>query len=279
LTAATDHQPKATGLKRLRSARGYVFDMDGVLYRGSSPLPGAAELFAALELRSIQYRLATNNSTSTPAQYVAKLARMGLEVPEEWIVTSGVATRDYLISKFPAGSPVLVIGEPALSEQLFIDHQFVKSNGSTWPPAAVVAGLDRQFNYAKLSEASTAIRSGAAFVATNADVTLPTEHGLEPGGGSIVAAIAAASGITPTIVGKPETLLFQMACVDMALQPEQVVSVGDRLDTDIVAGSRAGTLTVLVLTGVSTRAEIARAAMQPDLVFSDLPALLQSLSD
>ncbi len=262
---------------RLNAAKAWIFDMDGVLYRGNAPLPGAIDLFATLQLRNIPFRLATNNSTLTPEQYVKKLDKMDLEVPDEWIVTSGVATREYLLSRFPKGSPIFVVGEPALFEQLFLTDELIQANGTRLQAAAVVAGLDRKFTYDKLSEAHNQIQNGAAFVATNSDVTLPTEHGLEPGCGSIIAAIAASTGVKPAIVGKPETLLFDMISRQLDVRPSDIVSVGDRLDTDIVAGSRAGTLAILVLTGVSTREDIAHAEARPDLVFTDLNAVLAAI--
>lgn len=269
--------PLSPAIERLNAAKAWIFDMDGVLYRGNAPLPGAIDLFATLQLRSIPFRLATNNSTLTPDQYVKKLEKMDLEVPAEWIVTSGVATREYLLNRFPKGSPIYVVGEPALFEQLFSTDDLVQANGADLQAAAVVAGLDRKFTYDKLSEAHTQIQRGAAFIATNSDVTLPTEHGLEPGCGSIIAAIAASTGVTPAIVGKPETMMFDMISRHLDLRPSDIVSVGDRLDTDIVAGSRAGTLALLVLTGVSTRADIAHAEARPDLVFTDLNAVLSAI--
>jgi 4-nitrophenyl phosphatase len=274
-TVHTDVQPPA--IRRLNDAKAWIFDMDGVLYRGNAPLPGAIDLFATLQLRSIPFRLATNNSTMTPAQYVKKLARMDLDVPEEWIVTSGVATREYLLSRFPKGSAIYVVGEQALFDQLFMTDDLVQANGTDLQAAAVVAGLDREFTYAKLSEAHEQILGGAAFVATNSDVTLPTERGLEPGCGSLIAAIQASAGIVPAVVGKPETLMFDTICKQLDVVPSDVVSVGDRLDTDIVAGSRAGTLALLVLTGVSTREDIAKAEARPDLVFTDLNAVLSAI--
>ena len=272
--------PQATSaptLDRLASAKAWIFDMDGVLYRGSAPLPGATDLFATLQLRSIPFRLATNNSTMTPAQYVKKLAKMDLDIPEEWIVTSGVATRDYVLSRFPKGSVIYVVGEPALFEQLFQTDDLIQANGTNLQAAAVVAGLDRKFTYDKLSEAHRQILGGAAFIATNSDVTLPTEHGLEPGCGALIAAIQASTGKAPAFVGKPETLMFDSICRQLDVLPSDVVSVGDRLDTDIVAGSRAGTLAILVLTGVSTREDIATAEARPDLVFTDLNAVLSAI--
>lgn len=262
---------------RLRSAKAYIFDMDGVLYRGLAPLPGAIELFAALELRGIDYRLATNNSTMTPHQYVEKLAAMGIEVDDSVVVTSGGATRQYLEHSLPRNSSVLVVGETALSAQLFLNGHLQPASEGDADIAAVVVGLDREFTYSKLAAANQAIRAGARFVATNSDVTLPTEAGLVPGCGSIVAAIAASTSRVPEVVGKPESHLFDIACELMHVIPSDTVAIGDRLDTDIVAANRLGALSVLVLTGVSTRDEIASFPNKPDLVFTDLNAILDAI--
>ncbi len=274
---ASPGEASSPAIDRLGNAKAWIFDMDGVLYRGNAPLPGAVDLFATLQLRSIPYRLATNNSTMTPVQYVEKLAKMDLDVPEEWIVTSGVASRQYLLNRFPRGSAIYVVGERALYDQLFQDDALVQANGTDVQAAAVVVGLDREFTYAKLSEAHDQITNGAAFIATNSDVTLPVEGGLAPGCGSLIAAIQASTGVTPAVVGKPETSMFDTICKQLDVLPSDVVSVGDRLDTDIVAGSRAGTLALLVLTGVSTRDDIASAEARPDLVFTDLNAVLSAI--
>ncbi|MGD9714630.1 MAG: HAD-IIA family hydrolase [Thermomicrobiales bacterium] len=276
MTVATD--VARTNLLRLRSARAYIFDMDGVLYRGNAPLPGVAELFAALQLRGIPYRLATNNSTLTPHQYVEKLAGMGIAITADHIVTSGTATRKYLENRFPLGSKVYVIGEPALSHQLFVSNHLMAAAHGEGPVTAVVVGLDREFTYAKLYAANAAIRNGAAFIATNADVTLPTEVGLVPGCGSIVAAIAASAGQQPDIVGKPGGLLFEIASEHMGVSISDTVAIGDRLDTDIVAANTAGALSLMVLTGVSTRDDIAAFPEKPDLVFTDLNAVLDAIA-
>jgi len=268
----------ADAWRRLRAARGFVFDMDGVLYRGDEPLGGVAEAFAALEIRGRRFMLATNNSMSTPASYVKKLARMGLDVPAEAILTSALATRDYLIETLPAGAGVFVVGMPALREQLFADAPYHPVQYGEEQPAAVVVGLDLTFDYAKLKTAAGAIRGGARFVATNADATLPTEAGLVPGAGSIVAAISVASGQQPEVIGKPGTPLLDASLHRMGVAPTEAVMIGDRLDTDIVAGHRAGMLTVLVLTGVSTRDDLATAPVLPDLVLSDLTALVEALA-
>lgn len=277
---SSDDSPPAGqvyGWGRLRAARGFVFDMDGVLYRGDEPLAGVADAFAALEVRGRRFMLATNNSMSTPASYVQKLAKMGLTVPAEAILTSALATRDYLIETLPADAGVFVVGMPALREQLFEAAPYHPVQFGEENPAAVVVGLDLTFDYAKLKTAAAAIRAGARFVATNADATLPTEAGLVPGAGSIVAAISTATGRAPEVIGKPGTPLIDASLARMGVAPEEAVMIGDRLDTDILAGQRAGLLTVLVLTGVSTREEIPLSPVRPDLVLSDLTALVDAL--
>jgi 4-nitrophenyl phosphatase len=262
---------------RLRSARAFVFDMDGVLYRGNTPLAGVSDLLNALALRERSYMLATNNSTATAAEYVKKLASMGIHVPAEAILTSAMATRDYLVETLPPGAGIYVIGMPALREEIFGHTTFHPVQYGEETPDAVVMGLDTTFTYEKLALANAAIRAGARFIATNVDATLPTETGLMPGCGSLVAAVAAASGQPPTVIGKPESLILEMALERMGVPAAEAVMVGDRLDTDVVAGRRAGMLTVLVLTGVSTRNEVPAAPVLPDLVFSDLSALLEAL--
>jgi 4-nitrophenyl phosphatase len=251
--------------------------MDGVLYRGGHKLPGINDLFNALQLRERTIILATNNSMATPATYVERLAAMGIDVTEANILTSGSATAAYLKEVLPSGSGVYVIGMPALRDLIFADGQFQPVQFGEEPVAAVVAGLDLHFSYDKLRLAASAIRAGARFIATNSDATLPTEDGLQPGAGSIIAAIAVASGTQPVVVGKPEPLMVHEALRLFALDAKETVMVGDRLDTDIIAGNRAGTLTALVLTGVSTRDDLAESEILPDLVFSDLPAMLEAL--
>ena len=263
--------------QRLRDARAFVFDMDGVLYRGASLLPGVNDLLDALELRERRYIFATNNSMASPTEYVAKLAKMGVAVPAEAILTAGTATRDYLVERLPPDSAIFVIGMPALHEQIFGDTGFRPVTSEEDHPAAVVVGLDITYTYDKMKAANAAIRAGATFIATNADATLPTEAGLVPGAGSILAGIITASGRQPTIVGKPEPLILEQALERLGVTAADSVMIGDRLDSDIVAGNRAGMMTALVLTGVSTRDEIGSAPARPDLVFTDLPALLDAL--
>lgn len=265
-------------MHRLREAKGWIFDMDGVLYRGAEILPGVKELLDALTLRERQVMMATNNSMSTPEAYERKLAAMGLEVPADAVITSALATRDYLVGTLAAGAGIAVIGMPALREQLFAATTFHPVQYGEEQPAAVVIGLDMAFTYDKLKAGHEAIRQGALFIATNTDSTLPTETGLVPGAGSIVAALAAATGQQPIVIGKPETPMLLAAMTRMGTTAAETVMLGDRLDTDILAGERAGMFTVLVLTGVSTREDLVTAEALPDVVVSDLPSLVEALT-
>ena len=268
----------SNALERLRATRGFIFDMDGVLYRGNEQCPGVADLLSGLAIRDKSYVLATNNSMSTPQMYVEKLGKMGIESRPEQILTSAIATRLHLQNVLPDGAKIHVVGMPALATQLFEGTTWQQVEAPAVQPDAIVIGLDLQFTYAKLKAAAMAIRAGALFIATNADATLPTEEGLVPGAGSIVAALRTASGVAPTIIGKPEPASLLLSAANLGLDPSECVMIGDRLDTDILAGKRAGMLTALVLTGVSTRDEIATAEAMPDLVFTDLTAMLDVLS-
>ena len=264
---------------RIREAKGFIFDMDGVLYRGKQPLPGVQTLFDALSLRGVKILLATNNSMALPSGYVQRMADQGVTVDESQIQTSATATRDYLKDTVKPGATLLIVGMPPLSELMFDGTGFIPATDDTAPEDvdAVVVGLDLEFTYAKLRRASDAIRAGATFVATNADATLPHEGGVQPGSGSIVAAIATASAVAPIVVGKPEVLMMEKGFEQLGLKPDEVVMVGDRLDTDILAGNRAGATTALVLTGVTRREDLESSEILPDYVFSDLPAITQEI--
>lgn len=266
-------------LRRMRSAAGWIFDMDGVLYRGTETLPGVQDLFDELEHREIPFRLATNNSMASPAMYVERLKRMSITVGAEAILTSAMATRQYILDHMGDGVSVHVFGSPALREQLIDGTGFRLVDPDDAIPDAVVVGLDREVTYEKLRKAHKGILEGAKFIATNADVTLPTEIGLVPGCGSLIAALVASTGTSPVVIGKPEVHLLDAAVELMGIGRQQAVMVGDRLDTDIAAGHNAGMLTVMVLTGVSTREEIPSAEIKPDLVFTDLPAVLNALQE
>jgi 4-nitrophenyl phosphatase len=258
----------------MEDVRGCVLDMDGVLYRGNTIIPEVPDFLAALERARVPYAMATNNSTATPRQYVEKLRGMGIDVPEESIVTSGVATAAYLRSRFPSGTSIYIVGMAALREAVFADDYFVPAERDA---EVVVSGADFELRYEKLKTACLAIRAGATYIATNADKTFPSEEGLIPGSGAIVAALSAATGVDPLVVGKPNPELVESCVGIMGITARETLMIGDRLDTDILAGQRAGTRTLLVLTGVSDRAEVIESGIIPDVIVDTLEPLTGQL--
>ncbi|MCB9437695.1 MAG: HAD-IIA family hydrolase [Anaerolineales bacterium] len=252
-----------------RRFRGILFDMDGVLYHGSQRLAGVLEFFTVLEL---PYRFVTNNSSRTPTQVLERLHNMEIPATVEQILTSALVAADYLHRTAPPAAKVYVVGEVGLRTAL-IDEGFRLTDDQ---PDYVVVGLDRAFDEAKLTTAVTAIRNGASFIATNMDRVLMNETGSQPGTGTIVDRIAEASGQTPLVMGKPERPMFEMAAVQMALALEDLLMIGDNLETDILGAKRAGITAALVLTGVTKRADLVTSPVQPDLVLENLLDLLKS---
>lgn len=254
----------------LADIRNLLIDMDGVLYRGRTGLPGGPELIAFLRERGIPYLLVTNNSTLTPAQFVLRLGRMGIDVSQDLIMTSGVATSAYLATLAPPGTKVNVVGEPALIKELEGRGFVIAGRDAEY----VVCGWDKGINFDKLKTACLAVRDGATFIGTNADKTYPLEKDLIPGAGSILAFLVAATDVEPIVVGKPEPIMIEQSLRMLGARPEETAMLGDRLDTDILGGHRAGILTIMLLTGISTEAEAAACDAPPDLIFDDLPTLI-----
>lgn len=254
----------------LADIRNLLIDMDGVLYRGRTGLPGGPELIAFLRERGIPYLLVTNNSTLTPAQFVLRLGRMGIDASQDLIMTSGVATSAYLATLAPPGTKVNVVGEPALIKELEARGFVIAGRDAEY----VVCGWDKGINFDKLKTACLAIRDGATFIGTNADKTYPLEKDLIPGAGSILASLVAATDVEPIVVGKPEPIMIEQSLRMLGARPEETAILGDRLDTDILGGHRAGILTIMLLTGISTEAEAAACDAPPDLIFDDLPTLI-----
>ncbi len=257
----------------LSTIRAVLFDMDGVLYRGDLPLGGVNELLVFLETRAIPYVCITNNAMRTPAQFAAKVQAFGLRVPADRIVTSSVATNVYLRSVAPRGTPIYAIGMEGLFEPLFGDGYFVLDERA---PRYVVVGANFELTYAKLRTACLAIRAGATFIGTNPDRTFPAADGIIPGCGAILAALQAATDQQPIIIGKPEAAMFEAALKLLAANPSTTLIVGDRYDTDILGGAKAGLKTALVLTGVSDAAEAQRGPTMPDAIITDLGELLHA---
>jgi 4-nitrophenyl phosphatase len=256
---------------RLHRLRYLLIDLDGVLYTGSTPLPHADAFIGWLRTRVIPFRLVTNNATLTPAQYVEKLAAMAIEVTPAEIFTSALATAAFLEAEGARGQAAYAVGEAGLLEALQQSGVRITADRPQW----VVAGLDRSLTYEKLATAALAVQAGARFVGTNPDTSLPTERGLVPGAGAIQAAIVAATGVTPTVIGKPQPLMLRLAMESLGGSTENTAVLGDRLDTDIQGAIAAGLPSILVLTGVSTRAEAAASPAQPDLIVDDLAQLME----
>jgi 4-nitrophenyl phosphatase len=258
-----------------------ILDMDGVLWRGDTPVPGLVEFFAALRAAGIGFVMATNNATKTAAMYTERLARFGVAVGPEQILTSAEATASYLAEHYETGAPAYVIGDKGLWDAIIaqgfrpITAQAVRDGASA---AFVVAGLSRTATYEDLAMGSLLIHRGAPFIGTNPDVTFPSELGPLPGAGALLAALSTATGVEPTVIGKPGPIIFREAVKRLAADPSTVAMVGDRLSTDIAGAKAAGLQAILVLTGISTRGEAAAATVKPDYIFADITELAQFLS-
>jgi 4-nitrophenyl phosphatase len=254
----------------LHNIKHLIIDMDGVLYLGDQPTPRLREFFAFLRDRRIPFILATNNSTRTPQEYVDKLEHMGVTVSPDEVLVSGQATARFLAREYPRGTRVHVFGMPSL-KQAMIDEGFVLADEDV---ELVVASMDRQVNFEKLKRATLLIRSGARFIATNLDPTNPSEEGLIPGTGSMIVALEAASETKAQAIGKPEPTMYQLAMEQMGAHPETTAAIGDRADTDILGGKRAGLTTICVLSGSSNRAEA--EAFESDMIFDNIAHLLET---
>lgn len=240
----------------------YVFDLDGVLWRGESVVPGAPEAIARLRAAGKRLFFLTNNSSQPRRVYVEKLTRLGMPADESEIATSASITAAYLAHE-GKHKTVFVVGGPGIHTELGavgiatvgVDDPEERDLDCT----CVVVGLDRNFRYETLHRAQQCLVRGADFIATNRDGQYPVEGGVIPGGGSMVAAIAAAAEREPLTMGKPEPLGLKLLVEQAGVAPQDAVMVGDRLDTDILCGNRCGVPTTLVLTGVGTREQVAGA--------------------
>ncbi|MDK2981840.1 MAG: hypothetical protein PWQ55_2187 [Chloroflexota bacterium] len=248
-----------------------ILDMDGVLWRQTTPLVDLKQLFDLFSENNVQVMFATNNGTSTIDQYVKRLAGFGIQVEPWQVVTSAMATGFALKQDFPNGGPIYIMGEQALFDTLK-DFGFYHDTQS---PQAVAAGLTRSLNYDMLKDTSLMIQKGLPFYFTNPDPTYPTPEGNIPGAGTLLAALETASGVKAKLAGKPLPFLFDLAMERMKTTPQETLVVGDRLDTDIQGGQESGCKTAMVLTGISTREEAARWQPNPDLVIEDVMGLFQ----
>lgn len=264
----------------LTHIKNLILDMDGVLWRGETPLPGLIDFFATLRHLHIGFALATNNATKTAVQYVEKLARFGVDMPAAQIVTSAEATAAYLHEEYETGTAVYVVGETGL-------HNAITAQGfhiltplqikEGLVPTLVVVGFTRHATYNELAMGALAVHKGARFIGTNPDPSFPSELGPLPGAGALIAVVQTATGVTPTLIGKPGPIMFQQAMRQLGGTPENTAMVGDRLTTDIAGGQAAGLTTIMVLSGISTRAEAENGRIRPDYICADITELAKKL--
>lgn len=260
----------------LRNLRAFIIDMDGVLWEGNRPMPGLVEFFQTLCDRQIKFVLATNNASKTPEQYVSKLAGMGVTVARDEILTSAQAAALYLRQQSANGTKVYAIGEDGVRQAL-AELGFALAGLYEVDAQFVVCGMDRGLSWDKLATATLNIRAGAKFIGTNPDTTLPTERGITHGNGAVLAAIQAATGVAPIIMGKPEPIMYQLAMARLGADLATTAAIGDRLETDILGAVRTGIRSVFVLSGVSSREQLAGLEYQPTWVMQNIAEVTRAL--
>ena len=245
---------------------GYLIDLDGTIYKGKDRIPAGERFVARLQERGIPHLFVTNNTTRTPEEVQRMLGeQFGVETPLDTIYTATLATIDYM-NELDKGKTVYVIGESGLKSAL----QEAGYEETSASPAYVVVGLDWQVDYEKLALATLAIQQGATFIGTNPDLNIPTERGLLPGAGSLLAFLEAATRVKPTIIGKPEAIIMEKALAHLGTKREETVMVGDNYLTDIRAGIDNGFPTLLTLTGFTTAEEVPSLPIAPTHVVESL---------
>ncbi len=256
--------------------RALVLDLDGVVYVGNKSVEGVAEFLHEWRGKGRKVAFVTNNSSLSRGGYAAKLGKMGITAHPGEILTSGYLTAEYLRGKSP-GARVYVVGEGGLREELRRAGMRLVGERESAEADYVVVGIDRKFNYRKLEAALRALNRGAEFLATNADPTYPTERGLLPGAGAMVAALSFSSGRRPRIMGKPSTRMYREALRLLGTRPGETAAVGDRLDLDVAPARRLGMVSILVLSGVTRREDLRglEGGRRPDLVLERLPDLVR----
>ncbi len=254
---------------KTREIRCWLTDMDGVLVHEGLALPGAAEFLQKLQEKERPFLVLTNNSVYTARDLRARLSASGLEVPESAIWTSALATAQFLADQVPGGK-AYVIGEAGLTTALH-EAGFVLTDTA---PDFVVLGETRTYSFEAITKAIRLIEGGARFIATNPDPTGPSAEGPLPACGAVAALISRATGRDPYIVGKPNPMMFRSALNAIDAHSEYTAMIGDRMDTDVVAGMEAGLETFLVLTGSTTREDVQRYPFRPSHIVPSIESLV-----
>jgi 5'-nucleotidase len=255
-----------------REIRSWLMDMDGVLLRGQTPIPGADRFLARLRERGLPFLVLTNNSMYTRRDLAARLRSIGLDVPEQAIWTSALATANFLADQRPGGT-AFAIGEAGLTTALHdVGYTLTESE-----PDYVILGETRTYSFERIRQAIRLVVRGSRFIATNPDPTGPSPEGPTPATGSVAALISRATGVEPYFVGKPNPLMMRSALNAIDAHSETSAMVGDRMDTDIVSGLEAGMHTVLVLTGITAREEAERFPYRPSRIVDSIADLIDEL--
>ncbi len=242
----------------MKHYEGYLIDLDGTMYRGKEKIEEAVQFVNELARREIPYLFVTNNSSKTCAQVAEKLTAMGIDAQEKHVFTTSMATATYIAEEKP-NAAVYMIGEEGLRDALEKQNFTFKDENVDY----VVIGIDRAITYEKLAKACLAVRAGAKFISTNGDNAIPTEKGLLPGNGSLTSVITVSTEIAPIFIGKPESIIVNQALEVIGTKREKTVMVGDNYHTDIMAGMNANIDTIMVHTGVTTKAQLANYKNQP----------------
>ena len=256
-----------------REIRSWLMDMDGVLVREEEAIPGANEFITRLRELGTPFLLLTNNSIYTQRDLGARLRNSGIDVPEDRIWTSALATARFLEDQRPGGS-AFVIGEAGLTTALHTAGYTLTER----KPEYVVLGETRTYSFERITQAIRLIEGGARFIATNPDATGPTLDGPLPATGSVAALISRATGVDPYFVGKPNPLMMRSALNAIDAHSETAAMIGDRMDTDIVSGLEAGMETILVLTGLTTGEDAERRPYRPSRIVDSVADLIQELN-
>jgi NagD protein len=255
-----------------REIRSWLMDMDGVLVSEESAIPGAAEFLGRLQELGTPFLVLTNNSMYTRRDLAARLRRTGLDVPEESIWTSALATARFLEDQRPGGS-AFVVGESGLTTALHT-YGYTLTDSD---PDYVVLGETRTYSFERITRAIRLVAAGARFIATNPDNVGPSPDGLLPATGSVAALISRATGVAPYYVGKPNPLMMRSALNAIDAHSEDTAMIGDRMDTDVVSGLEAGVEAILVLTGVTSRADAERHPYRPSRIVDSVADLVDEL--
>ncbi len=252
------------------SIKALILDMDGVLWKDDQSIGNLPDIFGKISKKGLRVICATNNATKDVGEFIKKFASFGVKLNPDQIVNSSLALAYLLKKKYPNGGSVHIVGESGLIKTL-AEHGFHHAEENV---LCVVAGLDREITYEKIGRATLLIRKGLPFYATNPDGSYPTPRGIMPGAGSIVAAIEVASDTKPIYAGKPFPTMIEFALERLGIKPNEALTVGDRLNTDIKGGQLAGCRTALVLSGVSTLKDVESWEPKPDLIAPNLDTLL-----